>query len=242
MRRSAAWAAAALLLLGLAAPAAAQEAPTPAPAEEPAAAAPAASCAEDFARLVQRHYESVADLTARFEQTTQVASLGTGRPAKPSKSSGEAVFAKPGKMRWHYTKPNESLVVSDGETAWIYDEAAREAQRLQGAESMMSGAAVQFLVGRGDLLRDFRVRAISCDGDPVRLELTPVEPATYEKLEIALDRATGEVRETAVFDLVGNVTRIEFQDVRTNRGPSPDTFRFEPPKGVRVVEMPPPAP
>lgn len=232
-----------LLGLGLAAAggsALAQEAP--APPEAPATAPQAASCADDVARLVQRHYESVADLTARFEQTTQVASLGTGRPAKPAKSSGEAVFAKPGKMRWHYTKPAESLVVSDGETAWIYEKAAREAQKLHGAESMMSGAAVQFLVGRGDLLRDFRIRALACEGNPVRLELTPVEPATYEKLEIAVERETGEVQETAVFDLVGNVTRIEFRDVRANQGPSPDAFRFEPPKGVRVVELAPPAP
>jgi outer membrane lipoprotein carrier protein len=199
-------------------------------------------CATELARRVQKHYESVNDLAAQFEQTTQVATLGTSGATKPTQSSGRAVFAKPGRMRWHYTRPSESLVVSDGKIAWIYDQAAHEVQRLPGAEGLLSGAAVQFLVGRGDLLRDFHVRAIDCDADPFRIELTPVEPATYEKLEIAADAKSGEVRETAIFDLVGNVTRISFRDVQTNRNPPASTFTFEPPEGVRVVELPPAAP
>jgi outer membrane lipoprotein carrier protein len=199
-------------------------------------------CAAAVARHVQKHYEAVSDLAARFDQTTQVASLGMQGAGKPTRSSGDAVFAKPGRMRWHYKQPSESLVVSDGKTAWIYDKAANEAQHLPGAEGLMSGAAVQFLIGNGDLLRDFKVRALECDGDPVRLELVPVEPATYEKLEIAADRASGEVRETAIYDLVGNVTRIVFHDVQTNRHPEPGIFTFDPPKGVRVVELPPAAP
>jgi outer membrane lipoprotein carrier protein len=179
----------------------------------------------------------VKDLSARFEQTTRVASLRNASGA--AESSGKVVFAKPGKMRWSYEEPNPSLVVSDGSVAWVYDPAAHEAQRMPAGEALLSGGAMQFLLGRGDLRRDFVIRAPSCEGDVVVLELVPREPATYEKLELSADRKTGDVSETRVSDLVGNVTRVAFHDVRVNEGVPEKAFEFHPPDGVRVIELQP---
>lgn len=178
------------------------------------------------------------DLAARFDQTTRVASLGTGAVAEPVEAKGSVVFAKPGRMRWAYTEPEESLVVSDGETLWIFDPAAKEVQRLAAGGGFLSGVAVQFLVGEGDLQRDFRVSARGCDASDVTLSLVPKQDATYEKIELTAARKSGEVRETRIFDLVGNVTTIRLHDLRTNLGPPDDTFRFEPPPGVELLELP----
>jgi outer membrane lipoprotein carrier protein len=145
-------------------------------------------------------------------------------------------------MRWAYSEPEESIVVSDGAVVWIYDPAAREVQRFAAGAGFMSGVAVQFLVGEGQLLRDFRVKASGCEETDVVLELTPREAATYEKLVLVAHRATGEVRETRVHDLVGNVTRVAFEEMRTNLAPDPKVFVFEVPKGVRVVELTEPQP
>jgi outer membrane lipoprotein-sorting protein len=89
--------------------------------------------------------------------------------------------------------------------------------------------------------RGFR-SALSCAQAEALLQLVPRKPAAYEKLEIRVDRSSGEVKETAVFDLIGNVTRVAFQDVRTNTGLGEEVFRFTPPDGVRVVEVPTPEP
>ena len=199
----------------------------PAPGE----AAARHDCTDELATRVQQRYEAVKDLTARFEQTTRVASLhGAGHDA-PSESSGEVLFEKPGKMRWSYEKPSPSLVVSDGEVAWVYDPASHEAQRMRAGEALLTGGAMQFLLGRGDLRHSFSVRARSCDGPSVVLDLTPKEPASYEKLEIVVDRESGEVEETTVSDLVGNVTRVAFHNVRTNQGVAANRFHFTPPEG-----------
>lgn len=181
------------------------------------------------------------DLAAEFDQTTRVASMGAGASGGMEASKGTVVFAKPGRMRWAYSEPAESLVVSDGETLWIYDPAAKEVQRLSAAGGFLSGVAVQFLVGEGDLKRDFRVTARDCDADDVTLLLVPKQDATYEKIELVAAGASGEVRETRIFDLVGNVTTIRFRGLRTNLGPSASTFAFEPPDGVAVIELPEPA-
>lgn len=210
----------------------------------PAGAAPSApdsaagDCAEAVARKVQQRYERVDDLSARFEQTTQVASFGAESTAGSEHASGVVVLAKPGRMRWSYEKPEPSLVVSDGHTVWLFDPQKREAQRFPNAESFLSGAAIQFLLGKGQLLDTFRVSAQRCDHDGVLLDLAPREPATYERLQLLADPATGEIRETAVFDLVGNATRVSFSHVELNRHPPASLFRFEPPSGVQVIELP----
>jgi outer membrane lipoprotein carrier protein len=206
--------------------------------KEGASEASGTSCANAVARKVQGHYDGVRDLTARFTQTSQVVSLGAEASAPAVASSGEVSFAKPGKMRWAYEQPESSLVVTDGEELWIYDPAEQEAQRFRTAHGFLSGAALQFLLGHGEMSRDFKVKALACASDDTRLDLVPRKAAPYERLEVRVDPATGEVKETAVFDLVGNVTRVGFQEVRTNTGLGDELFRFTPPGGVRVVEVP----
>ena len=122
-----------------------------------AASEVSASCAEDFARSVQAHYDSVRDFKAEFEQTTRSVLFGGAGDGLSAPLRGEVVFAKPGKMRWSYTEPEASLVVSDGQLLWIYSPERKEAQRLPVPEGYLTGAALQFLLGDGKLLESFKV-------------------------------------------------------------------------------------
>jgi outer membrane lipoprotein carrier protein len=192
-------------------------------------------CVRAAVEAVQKRYESVRDLSARFEQTTF--SVALGRAGASSTSRGRVVFAKPGRMRWHYEEPEESLVVSDGHWLWIYDPAHREAQKLEVGEAWLSGAAIQFLLGEGQILRDFDTRADACDAREAQLVLVPRRPATYEELRLRVDPRSGDVLETEVHDLLGNVTRVSFQDLEFDTNPAPELFRFQAPKGVTVLEM-----
>jgi outer membrane lipoprotein carrier protein len=145
-------------------------------------------------------------------------------------------------MRWSYESPEPSLVVSDGRTLWIFDPAAQEVQVLPVDEGFLSGAAIQFLLGQGRILDAFAVESPDCAADPVRLVLVPREPATYERLELLVDRSGGDIRQTEVFDLFGNRTRVAFEEVRTNTSPPAALFQFQPPPGARVLEVPAAAP
>lgn len=218
---------------------AADPAETVVPTETAGATGEQADCAMEAARRVQAHYESVRDLRADFAQTTESVALGTGALAASASTAGEVHFAKPGRMRWHYRAPLESLVVTDGEILWIYDPAAREAQRLPVTGDYLSGAALQFLIGEGDLAADFEISSPDCAADPLQLDLLPREDATYERLALTADRTTGAVKGTSIVDLFGNVTRVRFSEVRTNLDPPVERFRFEPPEGVRVTDLTP---
>jgi outer membrane lipoprotein carrier protein len=195
----------------------------------------AAACAERAASALQRRYESVRDIAARFEQKSR--SVALGGPGATASSSGSVVIAKPGRMRWSYEEPEPSLVVSDGSELWIYDPANREAQRLAVTEAYLSGAAVSFLLGAGEIRRDFEVRALECGESAVLLELVPRQPASYEKLLARTDPRSGELLETTVVDLLGNSTTVVLRELRVNQAPDPKLFRFEPPPGVRVMEL-----
>jgi outer membrane lipoprotein carrier protein len=197
--------------------------------------AAAGDCAERATASLQRRYQSVRDLSARFEQTTR--SVALGGPGATATSRGTVVFAKPGRMRWTYEAPEESLVVSDGKQLWIYDPAHREVQRLAVTDAFLSGAAVSFLFGEGELGRDFAATALVCGETSALLELVPREPATYEKLRVRTDPRTGELLETTVVDLLGNATTVALHEARANRDPDPALFRFEAPPGVRVIDL-----
>jgi outer membrane lipoprotein carrier protein len=195
------------------------------------------ACAERTVAAVQARYEAIHDLSARFEQTTR--SVALGGPGAETTSRGTVVFAKPGKMRWEYTEPEPSLVVSDGSTLTVYDPTHKEAQRLSVSEGYLSGAAIEFLLGEGDILTSFDVNVLRCEDDAVELELVPKQPATYEKLAIRVDPATATVVRTSMIDLLGNETVVAFSGIETNRPPDPGTFVFDPPEGVRVIDLPP---
>jgi outer membrane lipoprotein carrier protein len=210
-----------LASLGLAGPARAEE-----------------DCARAVAERVQQRYDAVKDLKARFVQRSARVALG-GSQAGALESSGELLLAKPGRMRWSYEKPAPSLVVSDGTTLWIYDPEAQEVQQLPLGPEFLSGAAVQFLLGAGRITDEFEVAARGCGEERAELVLTPKRDQAYERLELSADPRTGEVRHTAVVDLLGNRTEVELEDVRVNTRPSRELFHFSPPEGTRVLAVPP---
>jgi outer membrane lipoprotein carrier protein len=195
------------------------------------------ACVERAVSAVQHRYESLRDLSADFVQTTRSVAFGATGGGGGSESRGSVVFAKPGKMRWSYDSPEPSLVVSDGKTLVLYDPVHAEAQRLPVGEGYLSGAAIQFLLGEGDILSSFHVSALACRADGADLELVPRTPATYEKLTIGVDFASGHILRTSIVDLLGNETRVVFANLRDNTDPDPSLFTFDPPPGVDVIDL-----
>lgn len=212
---------------------------SPAFAEDPApkAAGTAADCGAETAASVQKRYDGITSLRARFAQTSRNVAFGDEAAPAEAPARGRVEFAKPGRMRFEYESPEPSLVVSDGATLWIYDPAAKEVQVLPVSGGFLSAAAIQFLLGEGRLAETFDVTARSCAAERAVLDLRPRGEATYERIEIAVERKTGWIRETTVFDLLGNQTHLAFSDLEANVPAPADRFRFDPPAGVRVLKL-----
>jgi len=194
-------------------------------------------CAKKAVGAIQRRYRTTGDFRAKFQQTTRSVAFGEQGPTNDA--NGIVQFAKPGKMRWSYTEPNPSLLVSDGSVLWIYDPAKREAQRftLAAGGEYFSGAGVRFLLGEGEILKEFRVAHDDCSGAEWELELVPLSETTYEKLRVRVDPGTGDLVQTRIVDLLGNVTSVDFTEIEVNRTPEASLFEFEPPADVNVIDF-----
>ncbi len=205
-----------------------------------AADATSTDCAAGFgpvvAKRIQKRYDAVRDMQADFAQTS-VASTFRGEPLmSPDRKTGTVVFAKPGMMRWTYVAPEASEVVSNGSMLWIYDVEGQSVTKLAVTAGFLSGAAVQFLLGDGQILESFEVAARTCEPRRVELDLIPRADATYERLGLVADPETGEIIATSVLDLFGNLTRIEFSAIKVNQNPKASTFEFVVPDGVELLE------
>jgi len=205
-------------------------------------AAPALTLDQVRAKL-EENYKSINTLQANFEQ--ELWSSTQGRVI--SKGEGNVRYKKPGHMVWQYTKPEEHLYLTDGDTIWDYAPLEKAVTVYQIKESLYKS----FLLGIGDLKKDFEIsfhsgRAKNQDG-LYQLDLTPrdaIERETVGKITLYLDPQTFLVNSTETIDALGNRNVIRFKDVVKNPDLPDEAFKFTPPKGVRVIkaELPKPPP
>jgi outer membrane lipoprotein carrier protein len=186
---------------------------------------------------IQARYDGIRDLAGGFVQTSESVVLSGMSLAEAEATRGTVVFAKPGQMRWHYTQPEESYVISDGKTLWIYDVASAQANKLAVNSGYLAGAALQFLLGEGKLAESFVVTAKGCEGGRIELDLLPREAASYERLGLTADPVTDLIVDTTITDLFGNRTRIRFEGLELNKTPEAAQFSFTPPAGVDVIDL-----
>src|SRR5512146_3138237 len=169
------------------------------------AAPPPADRAIELARKVQAYYEQTRDLEARFEQTYTYAGFG-----RRQVSSGTLRIKKPGKMRWDYEKPARKTIVVNGSRLVQFEPEENQAYVDEHFDASAMSAAVTFLLGKGDLAREFELSRDGAGG----LLLTPKEPdPRVASIALAVG-PQGEVTATRVTDGSGNVNEIRFENVR----------------------------
>ncbi len=193
------------------------------------AAAPASGDAAALATKVQAAYERTHDLEARFAQTYTYAGFG-----RKQVSSGRLLVKKPGMMRWEYEKPSPKTVAVRGSRLVQYEPEENQAYVDDHFDATAMSAAVAFLLGKGDLAKEFDV---SLDPGGALL-LRPKEPdPRVESIALTAGK-DGEVTATRVVDGSGNVNEIRFSGVRRNVGLPDSAFEVKLPKDVRRIGAP----
>ncbi len=197
---------------------------TPAPA---AGERPASPAAAELARKVQAFYESTRDLEARFQQTYTYSGFG-----RRQVSSGTLRVKKPGMMRWDYEKPARKTVAVKGSRLVQYEPEENQAYVDERFDASAMSAAVTFLLGKGDLAREFTLSA----GEGGTLVLRPKEAdPRVESITLTVGN-TGEVTATRVEDGAGNVNEVKLSAVRRNAGVADSAFDVKLPKDVRRID------
>jgi outer membrane lipoprotein carrier protein len=190
---------------------------------------PPAPDARALARRVQEYYEQTKDLEARFTQTYTYAGFG-----RRQVSSGTLRVKKPGMMRWDYASPTRKTIAVKGSRLVQFEPEENQAFVDEHFDASAMSAAVTFLLGKGDLAKEFRMEL---DGTGALLLRPKEEDPRVESIALTVG-SEGEVKATRVVDGSGNVNEIRFEDVRRNAGIQDAAFEVKLPKDVQLIATP----
>ncbi len=188
---------------------------------------------QEVAASLQKKYDSVRDFTADFVHDSE-----GGLLRKKQTESGAVQVKKPGKMRWDYKKPEPKVFVSDGRRIYLYVPADNQVIVSPVPEQDQATTAVLFLVGKGNLTRDFTVSyGEGGNAETYALRLQPRLPERdYDWLQIVVDRRTMQIRSLSAADNQGGRSTFQFSNFKENVGLSDKTFEFKIPRGADVTD------
>lgn len=149
--------------------------------------------------------------------------------------SGSVVFGELPRMRWTYTSPEEKVFVFDGTSSWFYVPADK--QVTQGRVTDARKRELPFLMLGDSAARDraFVVKQSNAGGNVVTT-LTPREKGSIMRsVTVTTSPSTNLISRIEYTDRDGNRTSFDFSGYH-RRAASAETFRFNPPAGVQVVQ------
>ena len=191
--------------------------------------------AEEIGKRVQAFYDSTKTFKANFTQTYTIKVQNVKKV-----STGKVTFEKPGKMNWAYDAPNGNRVVSDGSTIRVYEKDSEQVFETPVKKSQYP-AALAFLMGEGQLVKDFSLRLLDpgqmkFEGGYV-LEGTPKEATpAYQKMLLYVDAQTSQVRRVLILDAQGNRNRFDFTAPIVNQAVAKAEFEFTLPAGTKIIK------
>ena len=188
--------------------------------------------APQVAASLQAKYDGVRDFSADFTQQYE-----SGVLRRTITERGKVQVKKPGKMRWDYAAPEKKLFVSDGSRIYLWVPADNQVTTSAVPKQDEATTAVLFLVGKGNLTRDFNVRfGENAPNGTYSLRLDPKLPERdYDWLQLVVDQQTLQIRSLTAADRHGGQSTFQFTNFRENAGISDATFDFKIPKGADVI-------
>lgn len=188
--------------------------------------------ATQIAGALQAKYDRIRDFSADFTQQYE-----SGVLRRKLTERGKVHVKKPGKMRWDYAAPEKKVFVSDGSQIYLWVPADNQVTRSPVPKQDEATTAVLFLVGKGNLTRDFTVAFVP--GSPAGthgLRLEPKLPERdYDWLQLVIDQQTLQIRSLMAADRQGGQSTFTFSNFKENIGVPDSTFAFKIPRGADVV-------
>src|SRR5262249_15067964 len=208
----------------------------------------------DVGQMVGRfeaRYRSARTLQATFLERY----LESGRVVRTE--AGTAYFRRPGKMRWEYESPEKDLFLVDGKTAWFYVPADHTVTRVPAKQSTDLRTPLALLAGEMHVSRvcarvDEAVDEKAELDDHVLLRCllraakrgreSPgpsaqdlEDDAHQDAVLFEISRDTGELSRLLIRQSGGVQIEFRFEHWRMDPALPDSLFRFEPPRGVAIV-------
>lgn len=189
--------------------------------------------AESVVDALQRTYDATVDFVAEFRQETDVKTLG-----RSLKASGKVSFKRPGKMLWNYETPKGQFVLADGKHLYFYQPEQNQVIKSPLKNAFRGDIPLSFLLGLGNLKKDFNATLKASDESQNVLRLEPKgEAGGHNEILVGASKATSDILWVSVRDAASNLTTLRFSAMRKGVGIKDSLFQVQIPNGADVVEL-----
>ena len=184
---------------------------------------------------LQKKYSRVRDLKMEFIQNYK-------SPRRAAKiQTGTLILKQPRMMRWEYKTPIENLYVSKGETVFFYLPQEKQVQKIKVKESRDQRIPFLFLLGKGNLKRDFSKVEWAQEkpffqGNLVILTYPKQGIDEFAKILMEFSPRTFQLQRVKVFDVDGTTNEVVFTNIQQDVGTAAGVFDFKAPPGTEVIE------
>ena len=189
-----------------------------------------------IARAAEK-YQRISSFKAEFRQVIADSMIGTYESRGVLVQSGES------KLAMRFADPQGEAIVMDGEHIWVYTPSTTPGQviRLKVPSDPTYGPNVLAWILTNPAQR-YRARYIRSDAIGGRavdvVQLTPTDRSLpFTDAVVWLDQYDNLPRRLEIHERSGQRRTLALSGVETNRRVTSDTFRFDVPPGVRIVDQ-----
>ncbi len=163
----------------------------------------------------QKGFSELRSMRADFYQDSFMLALD-----ESEMSAGKVRLLKPGRMRWDYNTPEEQIFIVKEKDIWLYQPRLSQVMIDTLDKVLISQLPTAFLMGVGDLKKDFSVKSGCSTKDATLLNLMPAsdssESGSLSEFMLLLDSQTYLPKGAKITDLAGNQTAIIFKSIVLN--------------------------
>jgi outer membrane lipoprotein carrier protein len=189
--------------------------------------------AESVVDALQKSYDATVDFVADFRQETEVKTLN-----RTMKASGKLSFKRPGKMLWRYDEPKNQFVLADGKYLYFYQPDQNQVIKSPLKNAFRGDIPLSFLLGLGNLKKDFNATLKANDDSQNVLRLEPKgEAGGYSEILVGVSKASADILWVSVRDAASNLTTLRFSGMRKGVGVNDSLFQVKIPNGADIVEL-----
>ncbi len=146
--------------------------------------------------------------------------------------AGHLAMSKPNLVHWQTTEPDETLIVSDGESLWFYDPFIEQATIYQ-LDKAIANTPILLLTNESPAIwQGYRVNQQSANSfDVVAL----ADNSQIKTLTLHFDG--DELRQFSMLDASGQLSHFRLSNINYNVKPDQKLFNFVAPQGTRIEDQ-----
>ena len=177
---------------------------------------------------------NVSGFSAHFFQESSIKAIELTDTA-----SGKLMIKRPGMMRWEYEKPDRQIIITDGNTLWIYRPEDNQVMTGKSHDFFKGGKGACFLSDIKIVRQKFNVSLEKNNStDNYKLKLLPKEKLfDISAIYLSISKNTFEITTVVTYNSYGDKTRIELSKFQFNHDIDDLMFRFKIPEGADILKL-----